>query len=150
MRQEISHLGAWYLSSSKPGNGLNELKSDNLTKYWQSDGSPIHYLEIEFNKKYELTEIWIYLDRLVDESYTPNRLLLRSRNYLDDIVDLLEIEIEDPTGWFKIDLQGILKGIKTKYIQVQFLSNLHFGKDTHLRGFKVFSAKSNNSNYFEI
>jgi anaphase-promoting complex subunit 10 len=144
-------LGSWYLSSCKQGNGLNELKSEDLTKYWQSDGPPIHYLEIEFNKKYELTEIWIYLDRIADESYTPNKILLRARNFFDDLVDLLEIEIEDPHGWFKIDLDYILKGIKTKYIQVQFLSNLHFGKDTHLRGFKVFCAKSNNnSSYFQI
>ena len=70
-RREVGDLAVWTLSSAKHGNGVEQLRDDQTTTFWQSDGHQPHLVNIQFLKKMRIQEIAIYLDFKTDESYTP-------------------------------------------------------------------------------
>lgn len=49
--REIGALAVWSLSTAKPGNGVEQLRDDNIDTYWQSDGPQPHLINIQFHKK---------------------------------------------------------------------------------------------------
>lgn len=103
-RMEITQLAQFNLSSSKHGNGLDQLLDDDTSKYWQSDGAQPHFIELYFNKAQRVSELWIYVDYKVDESYTPIKILLKYQSMLSEICDYCIYDFENPQGWFKMEL----------------------------------------------
>jgi anaphase-promoting complex subunit 10 len=59
---------------------------------------------IQFNQKFRINEIYIYLDYKTDESYTPNKLGIKIENSFSELVDFKVVEFEEPSGWYKIVL----------------------------------------------
>lgn len=114
------------LSSAKSGNGVSELRDNDLNTFWQSDGSLPHIINISFvHSLQSLCAIAIYVDHKLDESYTPNKISIRLGKYqhIDDSaisnniyqynnnntiyetgVEVKLIELEDPSGWVTIHL----------------------------------------------
>lgn len=39
------------MSSAKAGNGVDQLRDDNTSTFWQSDGAQPHTINIQFMKK---------------------------------------------------------------------------------------------------
>ncbi|EGT38937.1 hypothetical protein CAEBREN_21832 [Caenorhabditis brenneri] len=70
---DISSQAVWALSSCKNGYGVDELLSDNVEKYWQSDGPQPHTILLEFQKKTDVAMMMFYFDFKNDESYTPSK-----------------------------------------------------------------------------
>ena len=70
-RREIGDLAVWSLSSAKHGNGVQQLRDDSNSTFWQSDGQQPHLVNIQFLKKTRVSELALYLDFKTDESYTP-------------------------------------------------------------------------------
>jgi hypothetical protein len=54
-KRDIGDLGIWTLSSYKQGNGVEQLREDNINTFWQSDGSQPHYVNIQFLKKFRVS-----------------------------------------------------------------------------------------------
>ena len=50
-RREVGDLAVWTLSSAKHGNGVDQLRDDLITTFWQSDGHQPHLVNIQFLKK---------------------------------------------------------------------------------------------------
>lgn len=116
-RREIGEEGIWSLSSAKPGNGVEQLRDDNPSSFWQSDGNQPHFVLIQFLKKFRVNEIWIYLDYKTDESYTPCRISIKVENSFGEMVEVKIVDFEEPVGWFKISLEERnSKGEIIKYI----------------------------------
>ena len=46
VRREIGELAVWTLSSAKPGNGVDQLRDNSVSTFWQSDGVQPHYINI--------------------------------------------------------------------------------------------------------
>lgn len=152
IKREIGDFGIWTLSSAKAGNGVDQLRDDNINSFWQSDGSQPHFLKIEFLKKFRINEIWIYLDYKTDESYTPNKLSLQIENSFHEWIDFKLIDFEEPVGWFKMTLEErnskgdiIRPYLKIQGLQLVILGNMHNGKDTHIRCVKLFSPREHKS-----
>ena len=59
---EIGKLAVWYVTSAKPGNGVELLRDNSLDTYWQSDGAQPHLVNVQFQKKVRLRELAIYAD----------------------------------------------------------------------------------------
>jgi anaphase-promoting complex subunit 10 len=76
-----------------------------VNTFWQSDGLQPHFVMIQFNQKFRINEIYIYLDYKTDESYTPSKLSIRIENSFNELVDLKIVEFEEPSGWYKITLE---------------------------------------------
>ena len=103
-RREIGGEAVWSLSSAKPGNGVQQIRDDNVDTYWQSDGQQPHLINIIFNKKVSLLEVAFYLDYNLDESYTPKRMSVRAGNTAHDLEEVRAIDLNEPMGWVNIPL----------------------------------------------
>jgi anaphase-promoting complex subunit 10 len=151
-RREIGDEGIWSLSSCKIGNGIEQLRDENLSTFWQSDDMQPHFILIEFPKKIRLNEIWIYLDYKTDESYTPSKISIKVENTFNEMVEVKVVDFEEPVGWFQIKLENknsegvVLKPyIKTMTVQIVILQNTHNGRDTHIRNVKLFAPREHKS-----
>jgi anaphase-promoting complex subunit 10 len=84
---------------------VEQLRDDNISTFWQSDGQQPHYIIIQFLRKIRINEIWLYLDYKTDESYTPNKISIKIENSFSEMIEIKVIEFEEPIGWFKVTLE---------------------------------------------
>ena len=142
--KEISNLASWTVSTCKPGSGVDALRSDDLDQFWQSDGPQPHHLNIHFSRMVNIVAIRMYLDFAQDESYTPTRLLLLAGTGYHDLIPFQTLAFEQPKGWIDVDLSGVGGGknrdeLRCFLLQVKVLENHQNGKDTHIRGLKIYA-----------
>lgn len=91
--RELEEEAIFTISSAKPGNGVEQLRDNNLETYWQSDGSLPHQINVQFLRKVEVTKVCLYLNHDVDESYTPKKLAISAGSCSHDLVDVISIEL---------------------------------------------------------
>ncbi|KAK6506055.1 anaphase promoting complex subunit doc1 [Arthrobotrys conoides] len=139
--KEIGHLASWTVSTSKPGCGVAELRSEDTNLFWQSDGPQPHLINIHFAKRVFVKRIRVFLDYGQDESYTPTKIAIYAGTGYHDLQEVCILEFNQPTGWQEAPLEGVhADGIlRTFLIQVCVLSNHQNGKDTHVRGLQIYS-----------
>lgn len=94
-----------------------------IFRYWQSDGSQPHLINIQFHKKMSIVEVGFYLDYKLDESYTPKKLSVRAGTTFHDLEEVHLLELEEPNGWIylpigKIANHGGQKVLRTHFLQV--------------------------------
>ncbi|KAF3929528.1 hypothetical protein ABW19_dt0203551 [Dactylella cylindrospora] len=142
--KEIGHLASWTVSTSKPGCGVAELRSEDTNLFWQSDGPQPHLINIHFAKRVFVKRIRIFLDFQQDESYTPTKIAIYSGTGYHDLQEVCILDFNQPVGWQEAPLDGVhADGIlRTFLIQVCVLSNHQNGKDTHVRGLQIYSPLS--------
>eukprot|EP01084_Bolivina_argentea_P299859 516924_1 len=153
---------SWELSSAKSGHGVFQLRDDNLTTFWQSDGMVPHTVKILFHKKQLISSIGIYIDYKLDESYTPQNIIIKAsssslHNYENNIV--CKKILHEPNGWIILKLNKhkrqnkFDKYCKTNKIIMEIQSSHQSGRDTHIRQIKIYAPSSiennnnNNNNY---
>lgn len=137
--RDIGSQASWWLSSCKPGFGVDHLRDNSLDTYWQSDGPQPHFINIEFRRKTSVKAICFYVDYRQDESYTPSRISIRAGNNMLDLVEVAKVEVVEPAGWVVVHLQAKEDSVRAFMLQVAILSNHQNGRDTHLRQVKVFT-----------
>ncbi|EPS41042.1 hypothetical protein H072_5072 [Dactylellina haptotyla CBS 200.50] len=139
--KEIGHLASWTVSTSKPGCGVAELRSEDTNLFWQSDGPQPHLINIHFAKRVFVKRIRIFLDYTQDESYTPTKIAIYAGTGYHDLQEVCVLEFSQPVGWQEAPLESVhADGIlRTFLIQVCILSNHQNGKDTHVRGLQIYS-----------
>lgn len=103
--KRVDQFGHWTVSSFKNGYSFKELQNDDTSTYWQSDGTQPHLVNIEFTQRMILTEFRILLDYQNDESYTPNKLLIRLGSSFQDLQDFHIIQVDEPNGWISVSLE---------------------------------------------
>ncbi|KDO28774.1 hypothetical protein SPRG_05703 [Saprolegnia parasitica CBS 223.65] len=149
-KREIGDEAVWTLSTAKPGNGVHQLRDDNLDTYWQSDGVQPHLINIQFHKKMTVHEVALYLDYKLDESYTPRKIAIRAGSTFHDLVDIKTQTIVEPSGWTVIPLQQALlalgqpsreKPLRTFFLQIAVLGMHQNGRDTHIRQVKIYAPR---------
>ena len=156
---------SWVLSSAKPGNGIEQLLDGNMETFWQSDGSQPHTITVQFYKKRKLTDIWLLFSYRADESYTPLQLSVRIGSGYYDLQEIQVVDLREPDGWVRIPLAlppsdghralfrqdsasirdksygGAVDFIRTYVIQIAVMCNHQNGRDTHIRGIKLFGPR---------
>ncbi|KAF5723625.1 anaphase-promoting complex subunit 10 [Fusarium mundagurra] len=142
--KEISNLARFTVSSHKPGNGVEELKSDDLKLFWQSDGPQPHKLTMYFTKRVGIRDIRFYVDYNEDESYTPTKVVFKAGTSENNLIEFATMALENPSGWQQVPIAGAGGGpdgntLVAWVVQMQILENHQNGKDTHLRGIKIYS-----------
>ncbi|KAL7934839.1 anaphase-promoting complex, subunit 10 domain-containing protein [Trichoderma chlorosporum] len=142
--KEISNLGKFTVSSHKPGNGVEQLRSDDLTSYWQSDGPQPHKLTIYFVKRVGIRDIRFYVNYNEDESYTPTKIIFKSGTSENNLIQFASMGLASPVGWQQVPLAGVGgepdgNTLVSWVLQMQILENHQNGKDTHLRGIKIYA-----------
>jgi len=162
--REIGSEALWFLSTAKPGNGVDKLRDDNLATFWQSDGPQPHYMNIQFQKIMNISEVRLYVSYKEDESYTPSTISLRIGTGLHDLKELELMELVKPEGWISFKLGNAEKNaagvpdrgdtrstggdaetnvdyIRTHFIQIAVKANHQNGRDTHVRSAKIFGPR---------
>ncbi|KAF4618359.1 hypothetical protein G7Y89_g14943 [Cudoniella acicularis] len=142
--KEIGNLASWTVSSSKPGCGVEALRDEDTNLFWQSDGPQPHHLNIHFSRLVSIRSIRIFLDFNADESYTPTRTTLLAGTGYHDLIPFSSLEFERPIGWIDVPLDHVGGGddgktLRAFLVQVKIVENHQNGKDTHVRGLKVFA-----------
>ncbi|CAG9812162.1 unnamed protein product [Chironomus riparius] len=145
--REVGCHAIWSLSSCKPGFGVEQLRDNSMETYWQSDGQLPHLVNIQFSRKTTISQIYIYSDYKLDESYTPSRISIRIGTHFNDLNEIEIIDLCEPSGWIVVPIKNIRdKPIRTFMIQIAVISNHQNGRDTHMRQIKIHSpveAKKN-------
>ncbi|KAI0116263.1 anaphase-promoting complex, subunit 10-domain-containing protein [Nemania sp. FL0031] len=142
--KEISNLASFTVSSYKPGCGVKELRDDDANQYWQSDGPQPHRLNIHFIKRVEIRALRLYLDYELDESYTPTKIQITAGTGPNLTIPFTTMELNMPKGWIDVPIAGAGGGLDGNslccfFVRVIILENHQNGKDTHIRGIKVYA-----------
>jgi anaphase-promoting complex subunit 10 len=147
--RELGSDAVFTISSSKPGNGVEQLRDNSLETYWQSDGQFPHFINIQFLRKVSINKICLYLDYSLDESYTPKKIAISHGASLHDLVDLTTVELNEPNGWIVIELNDPNFGVeeeqqclRTHLLQVKVLAMHQNGRDTHVRQIKILGPRN--------
>ncbi|BEI84873.1 hypothetical protein CcaverHIS002_0502740 [Cutaneotrichosporon cavernicola] len=144
-RPELGRLAQWSVSSHKYGFGVDNLRDDNEGTFWQSEGPQPHSIDLSFPKRVFISSIALLTSHRKDDSYTPSRLSIRAGTGVHDLQEVRYTEFHKPDGWIVIplrpmDADGAIEGppIPTHHIRIVIVANHMNGKDTHVRGLKVF------------
>lgn len=105
--KEIGNLASWTVSTAKPGNGVEQLRDEDTSLFWQSDGPQPHHINIHFAKRVLVKRMRLYLDFEHDESYTPTKLSVLSGTGYHDLQEVTKLELERPAGWVEVALDGV-------------------------------------------
>lgn len=149
------YLLCWF----RPGFGVERLRDNIMDTYWQSDGQLPHLVNIQFHRKTNISQIYIYTDYKLDESYTPSRISIRAGSHFNDLQELQIVDLNEPTGkyklfhffipppiiycclfpgWVTIPIKdGSVKCIRTFMLQIAVISNHQNGRDTHMRQIRI-------------
>jgi anaphase-promoting complex subunit 10 len=126
------------------GFGVEQLRDNSTETYWQSDGQLPHLVNILFPRKTTISQIYIYSDYKLDESYTPSRISIRSGTHFNDLNEIEILDLCEPSGWIVVPIKNIReKPIRTFMIQIAVISNHQNGRDTHMRQIKIHSPSTN-------
>lgn len=158
--RELGSEAVFTISSAKPGNGVEQLRDNNLDTYWQSDGSFPHSISVSFLRKVSIRKLCFYMDYGLDESYTPKKIAISCGTSLHDLLDVASFELNEPVGWVTVNLidpccaskdsQGNAiqsdfnndsTCLRTHLLQIKILSMHQNGRDTHVRQLKLFGPR---------
>ncbi|TQS35829.1 hypothetical protein Golomagni_03739 [Golovinomyces magnicellulatus] len=142
--KEIGNHASWTVSSFKPGCGVDALRDEETSLFWQSDGPQPHYLNIHFSRLVSIVLIRMFLDFDADESYTPTRITLLAGTGYHDLIIFNSLTFEQPRGWINIPLDQAGGGedgktLRAFLLQIKITENHQNGKDTHVRGLKIYA-----------
>lgn len=99
------------------GFGVDQLRDDRADTYWQSDGQLPHLVNIQFQKKTTISDIYIYTDYKLDESYTPSRISVRVGTHFNDLQEIEVIMLTEPSGKYAIQIKKNIE-IPSGYIYI--------------------------------
>ena len=144
---DVGDRAVWRVSSAKHGNGVVQLRDGNPNTFWQSDGVQPHMVEVTFQRLTAMVCIAIRLNFAGDESYTPRRLNVRVGTHPGDMAEVAAAELESPNGWLLLYLapeaeasvDGTPGAVFGTVLQLNVVENHQNGRDTHVRGIKVYS-----------
>lgn len=80
------------------GFGVEQLRDNCMDTYWQSDGQLPHLVNIQFQRKTVINQLYIYTDYKLDESYTPSRISIRSGTHFNDLQEVDVVDLTEPDG----------------------------------------------------
>ena len=99
-----------------------------------------------------MTKIGLLLDADRDESYTPHSVSLRAGNTRRDMRSIASLKLESPVGWVSLHVSasGIVASqeraradpLRAFVFQVCVIDMHQHGRDTHVRGMKLFGPAS--------
>jgi anaphase-promoting complex subunit 10 len=110
----------------------------------RSDGQQPHLLTIHFLRRVEIRAIRFYVDYALDESYTPTHINFYAGTGHHDLLPFAEVALSSPSGWQDVPLADCGGGadghsLCCHIVQVHVKENHQNGKDTHIRGIKIFA-----------
>lgn len=123
------------LSSCKRDHSLRELLSSDMSEYWATDDVLPHSITISFSKIRYIHSVQLFLSFTQDDSYTPEKIEIRSGLTRETIRLISAVALKEPEGLFTLSVAR-----RCFYIQIVINSNHQEGKDAHIRHLKVMES----------
>jgi anaphase-promoting complex subunit 10 len=119
----------------------------NHNATYRSDGPQPHRLTVYFVKRVGIRDIRFYVNYNEDESYTPTKIVFKSGTSENNLIEFASMSLESPVGWQQVPITGAGgdpdgNTLVSYVLQMQILENHQNGKDTHLRGIKIYAFDS--------
>jgi anaphase-promoting complex subunit 10 len=90
-----------------------------------------------------VSDVYIYVDHRIDESYTPSILSVRAGKNFNDLQEVSLVELCEPYSWIRIKIKDIhCLSLKTHLLQIAILKNHQNGNNCHIRQIKIHSPIS--------
>lgn len=94
-----------------------------------------------------IRDIRFFVDYNEDESYTPTKIVFKSGTSENNLIEFATMNMDSPVGWQQVPVAGAGGGLDgntlvSYVLQMQILENHQNGKDTHLRGIKIYALDS--------
>lgn len=110
----------------------------------RSDGQQPHLVTIHFVRRVEIRAIRFYVDYKNDESYTPTNIIFYAGTGPHDLIQFAEVPLTNPVGWQDVPIANCGGGpdghsLCAWIVQMHIKENHQNGKDTHIRGIKIFA-----------
>lgn len=110
----------------------------------RSDGQQPHLVTIHFVRRVEIRAIRFYVDYKNDESYTPTNIIFYAGTGPHDLIQFAEVPLTNPVGWQDVPIANCGGGpdghsLFAWIVQMHIKENHQNGKDTHIRGIKIFA-----------
>ena len=120
---------------------MEQLRDNNVETYWQSDGQLPHLVNIQFKRKTTISNVEVYTDYKLDESYTPSKISVRCGTNFNDLQEVEVVELNEPAGCITIPLLKDFneKPVRSFMVQIAVMNNHQQGRDTHLRQVRIHS-----------
>jgi anaphase-promoting complex subunit 10 len=101
-------------------------------------------LTIHFLRRVEIRAIRFYVDYHQDESYTPTHIVFYAGTGHHDLIQFAEVPMTEPSGWQEVPIADCGGGADGHslccwIVQVHVKENHQNGKDTHIRGIKIYA-----------
>lgn len=143
----VNNLAWWNPSSSKQGNPVENILNDDPNSFWQSDGAQPHLIDVYFSRMMSIALIALYFSISSDESYTPKVFKLYVGTSPNDAVYYKSYHIDHLDGWVGLTFNDNREDalMRCQFIRFVFPINHENGKDTHLRGVRLYSPASKSS-----
>lgn len=140
----VNSLALWKASSSKLGNPIENVLNDNPNSFWQSDGGQPHTIDIYFSRRTDIVLLALYFSLTKDESYTPRLFKLYVGHSPSDAVFYKSYQVENLNGWIGLTFEDNRRDklMKCQFLRLVFPVNHENGKDTHLRGVRLYTPSS--------
>lgn len=137
----VNNIALWKASSSKTGNPIENILNDDPNSFWQSDGGQPHTIDIYFTHRMDIILLSLYFSLASDESYTPKLFKLYVGHSPSDAVFYKTFHIEHLDGWIGLTFgdNRLDNLLKCQFLRLVFPINHENGKDTHLRGIRLYS-----------
>lgn len=120
---------------------MEQLRDNSVDTYWQSDGQLPHLVNIQFRRKTTVSDVAVYTDFKLDESYTPSKISVRCGTNFNDLQEIEVVDLQEPNGWVHIPLKDLNdRLVRTFMVQIAVIANHQQGRDTHLRQIKIHSS----------
>lgn len=118
--------------------------------FYRSDGPQPHRVTVYFVKRVGIRDIRFFVDYTEDESYTPTKIVFKSGTSENNLIEFASMTLESPVGWQQVPIAGAGgdpdgNTLVSYVLQMQILENHQNGKDTHLRGIKIYAFDSESS-----
>ena len=99
---------------------------------------------IHFVRRVEIRAIRFYVDYKNDESYTPTHIIFYAGTGNHDLIQFAEVPLTNPVGWQDVPIANCGGGpdghsLCCWIVQMHIKENHQNGKDTHIRGIKIFA-----------
>jgi anaphase-promoting complex subunit 10 len=105
-------------------------------------------LTIHFLRRVEIRAIRFYVDYNQDESYTPTHIVFYAGTGHHDLIQFAEVPLSNPVGWQDVPIADCGGGADGHslccwIVQMHIKENHQNGKDTHIRGIKIYALDEN-------
>lgn len=95
-------------------------------------------------KRVGIRVIRFFVDYQEDESYTPTKIVFKSGTSENNLIEFATMNLDSPYGWQDVPIAGAGgdpdgNTLVSYVLQMQILENHQNGKDTHLRGIKIYA-----------